>query len=77
MQLAKLSDTKMKMITTSVTYFALVFGLGFVLGLIRVPFIVPRLGTRMAELIEMPFMLVGKVLATRFVVKNFGLANTI
>ena len=37
-------------------YFALVFGAGFVMGAIRVPLLVPRLGERVAELIEMPFM---------------------
>jgi hypothetical protein len=37
-------------------YFAIVFGVGFVLGMIRVPFLVPRLGERWSELIEMPFM---------------------
>jgi hypothetical protein len=33
------------------TYFAMVFGAGFVLGLIRVPFLAPRLGVRIAELL--------------------------
>ena len=37
-------------------YFALVFGAGFVLGMVRVPFLVPRLGERWAELVEMPIM---------------------
>lgn len=57
-------------------YFAIVFGLGFLLGAIRVPFIVPRLGTRKAELLEMPFMLLGIVLASQFVLKKFVLPNT-
>jgi dolichyl-phosphate-mannose--protein O-mannosyl transferase len=61
----------------ALVYFALVFGLGFLLGAIRVPFIVPRLGTRKAELLEMPFMLVGIILAARFVLKQFVLPNTI
>lgn len=37
-------------------YFALVFGAGFLLGMVRVPFLVPRLGERVAELVEMPVM---------------------
>lgn len=57
-------------------YFVLVFGLGFVLGTIRVPFIVPRIGQRRAELLEMPFMLVGIVLAARFIVSCFALPHT-
>ena len=38
-------------------YFALVFGAGFVLGPIRILLVVPRLGGRIAELIEFPVML--------------------
>jgi hypothetical protein len=55
------------------TYFALVFGAGFVLGSIRVPFLVPRLGERAAELIEMPFMLVVIVASARFITRRFAL----
>ena len=54
-------------------YFALVLGTGFVLGTIRVPFLVPRLGERYAELLEMPFMFVAIVLAARFVARRFQL----
>jgi len=54
-------------------YFALVMGAGFVLGVIRVPFLVPRLGERYAELLEMPFMFVVIVLAARHVVSRFEL----
>lgn len=39
-------------------YFAAVFGIGFLLGAIRVPLLVPRLGERWAELLEMPLMLI-------------------
>jgi hypothetical protein len=35
---------------------ALVLGTGFVLGVVRVPFLVPRIGERWAELAEMPSM---------------------
>ncbi len=38
-------------------YYAWVFAAGFVLGAFRVPFLVPRLGERWAELLEMPVML--------------------
>ena len=54
-------------------YFSLVFGAGFVLGAIRVPFLVPRLGERLAELIEMPFMFVVIVLAARFITQRFAM----
>jgi hypothetical protein len=63
----------MRVLRSGITYFALVFGAGFVLGSIRVPFLVPRLGVRVAELIETPFMFVVIVLAARFIVKRFSL----
>lgn len=59
-----------------ITYFGLVMGAGFVLGTIRVPFLVPRLGERYAELIEMPIMLVVIVMAARFIVSRFALPAT-
>jgi hypothetical protein len=57
-------------------YFALVFGAGFALGAVRVPLLVPRLGVRLAELIEMPLMFVAIVLAARFVIRRFDVPAT-
>ena len=57
------------------SYFALTFSAGFVMGLIRVPFVQPRLGARLAELLEMPLMLLVIVFAARFVVRHFALPN--
>lgn len=65
-----------RILKSGFAYFALVFGAGFVLGAIRVPFLVPRLGVRTAELIEMPFMLVAVVLSARFVVRRFALQGS-
>jgi hypothetical protein len=62
----------MRSLSAAATYFGLVFGAGFVLGAIRVPFLVPRLGERAAELAEMPVMFVVIVFAARFVVRRFG-----
>jgi hypothetical protein len=45
-----------KIIRAGFLYFAMVLGSGFVLGMFRVPFLVPRLGERWAELAEMPIM---------------------
>lgn len=53
-----------------VVYFAVVFGAGFVLGPIRVLWLVPLVGVRAAELIEAPLMLVVIVLAARQVVRR-------
>lgn len=52
---------------SGVLYFAVVFGSGFVLGPIRILWAVPRFGTRMAELMEVPIMLVVIVIAARWV----------
>ena len=57
-------------------YFGIVFGVGFVLGAVRVPFVVPRLGERLAELLEMPFMFVAIYLAAGHVVRRLGGAAT-
>ncbi len=46
----------MQIFKAGVLYFTIVFD--FVLGPIRVLWLVPRFGTRMAELMEMPIMLV-------------------
>lgn len=60
----------------ALAYFALVFGTGFVLGALRVTLLVPRLGVRAAELVEMPLMLIAIVFAARAVVSRFPLAPT-
>lgn len=67
----------MRILKAGGVYFALVFGAGFVFGSIRLPVLVPRVGVRAAELIEMPFMLVVVVLSSRFVVRRFELARTV
>ncbi len=63
----------MQILKAGALYFALVFGAGFVLGTIRVLWIVPRFGTRTAELMEAPIMLVVTILAARWVARLFSL----
>lgn len=46
-------------------YFLLVFGAGFALAFIRIPFLVPAFGVRTAELLETPVMLGVIVLCSR------------
>ena len=53
-------------------YFGIVFGVGFLLAMVRVPFLVPRWGERVAELVEMPFMLVAIFLAAGYVVRKYS-----
>src|ERR1700680_4430592 len=57
-----------QILKAAVLYFALVFGAGFVLGTIRTLWVVPRVGTRTAELMETPLMLVVIIVASRWVV---------
>jgi hypothetical protein len=57
-------------------YFCLVFGAGFVLGAIRVPFLVPRMGERYAELAEMPLMLAVVFFSAGYVVRTFTRVRT-
>ena len=65
----------MRLLKAAACYFALVFGMGFVLGTIRVLWIVPRFGTRAAELIEAPVMLAATILAARWTVRRFALQS--
>jgi len=67
----------MRTLKAGALYFALVFGAGFVLGIPRVLWLVPRLGTRTAELIESPIMLGVIIFAARWVVRRFKLPPTV
>jgi hypothetical protein len=58
----------MQVVKAGVLYFALVFAVGFVLGAIRTVWVVPRVGTRTAELMEMPIMLAVTIVAARWIV---------
>lgn len=60
------------MIRAALAYFAVVFGVGFLLGAVRVPVVVPLVGDRAAELIEAPLLLAAIVLAARWVGRRFG-----
>lgn len=55
----------MQVVKAGALYFALVFGVGFVLGAIRTLWVVPRVGARTAELMEMPIMLAVTIVAAR------------
>ncbi|WP_167631497.1 hypothetical protein [Mariprofundus ferrooxydans] len=52
-------------------YFSLVFAVGFILGVIRVIWIVPQFGERASELMEAPLMLATTYVAARFVTRRF------
>ena len=61
-----------KLLKAGAVYFALVFGAGFVLGPIRVLWVVPRFGERTAELMEMPIMFVVIVLAAQWTCRRLS-----
>jgi len=49
----------------AVAYFAAVFSIGFVLGIARTLSVAPRLGERVAELVELPVMVAASFLVAR------------
>jgi type IV secretory pathway TrbD component len=68
------SSTAMQTLQAGGAYFLLVFGAGFVLGVIRELWVSPRFGARAAELAEMPVMLGVIVLSACWVIARFGLS---
>jgi hypothetical protein len=63
----------MQVLKAGALYFAVVFAAGFVLGTVRTLWIVPRFGTREAELMEAPIMLAVSFLAARWVTRRLSL----
>jgi len=59
---------KVKILKAGALYFTLVFAAGFLLGPIRIAWLVPHFGARAAELMEMPVMLAVIVLAAHWVI---------
>ena len=66
----------MQILKAGLLYFALVFGAGFLLGPIRILWVVPRFGTRMAELMEAPIMFVVILIAARWIVRRLAIPST-
>ena len=64
------------MIRASFLYFALVMGAGFLLGSVRVLFVVPHLGERWAELAEMPIMAMVIVVAAGYILRRYPEVQT-
>ena len=60
-------------VKAGLAYFAVVFGAGFLLGVLRVLFLVPRLGARYAELAEMPVMFLVIVISARGITRRFAI----
>jgi hypothetical protein len=54
----------------------MVLAAGFLLGTVRIPFVVPRLGERWAELAEMPIMAIVIFVSAGFVLRRFPAVQT-
>jgi len=67
----------MRIMKAAVQYFILVFGAGFVLGPIRIMWIVPRFGTRIAELMETPIMFLVIIVAARWIARRLAVPYTL
>ena len=67
----------MNTLKLSIVYFALIFGTGFMLGTIRVLWIVPKIGVRTAELIEMLPKFVAIHLSARWINQHLADADNI
>ncbi len=65
----------MTVLKAGATYFGLVFGVGFLLGVIRTLWVVPHLGERWAELLEAPIMLAVIAVAACWLVPRFELRS--
>ena len=63
----------MQIVAAAVLYFLIVFGVGFLLGPIRVFWLEPRLGETLAVLCEAPFLLIAIVLAARWLATRLRL----
>jgi hypothetical protein len=60
-----------KILRAALAYFAIVMGTGFLLGMVRVPILVPRIGERWAELAEMPLMALVIFFAAGYILRRF------
>jgi hypothetical protein len=68
--------TSRQVVKAGALYFALVFSVGFLLGTIRVLWLAQAVGTRTAELLEMPVMFAVIILSARWVARHFSVPYT-
>lgn len=61
----------MRIASAAIVYWAMVFALGFVLGTVRVLWVIPLMGLIPATLIELPLILGGSWLASGWLLRRF------
>ncbi len=59
----------------AVTYWAIVFALGFVLGTVRVLWVIPLVGLMPATLLELPIILTASWFAAGWILRRFAIAT--
>jgi len=67
----------MRVAAAALSYFAVVFGVGFLLGPIRVLVLEPRVGPALAVAIEVPLLLAAMAWSARWITRRIGLAPTV
>jgi hypothetical protein len=65
---------RIRAMRAGVLYFAMVFVIGFLLGIIRVAFVVPRAGARVAELLELPIMIAASFFSARWLIGKLAVS---
>lgn len=65
----------MRVVTAAAAYWAIVFALGFVLGTVRVTWVIPLVGLIPATLLELPLILAASWFAAGWSVRRFGIAR--
>lgn len=63
----------MRIASAAIVYWAVVFALGFVLGTIRVTWIIPLVGLMPATLLELPIILAASWFAAGWLVRRFAI----
>jgi len=62
-----------RVVRAAASYWAVVFALGFVLGTVRVLWVIPRIGMVPATLLELPLILAASWFAAGWLVRRFAL----
>lgn len=65
----------MQILKASLLYFAMVFCVGFLLGVVRTLWVAPRIGERWAEMAETPVMLLFSTISARWVAFHLSVSS--